>query len=175
MSLKSDLLAVYETLPKLKNPQKCAELCKTGKCKFECCTITGCSIREKHLINKHIAKNKLDLPYITFKHGMGYVLPAIDEKMPKCAYLTEKGCAIYEIRPAICRLFGAVKQMPCTHMPDEAKTDEYPLEAMVRIGMLTEAQYEAGLNRGGIDLFNKIMQGDNGSAFRRLANKIKRK
>ncbi len=49
----------------------------------------------------------------------------------KCSYLTEKGCGIYEVRPAICRLFGAIKQMSCSYFPEEAKTDMPANEVLV--------------------------------------------
>lgn len=35
---------------------------------------------------------------------------------PACALLDERGaCSVYDQRPAICRLWGAVDTMPCPH------------------------------------------------------------
>lgn len=32
-----------------------------------------------------------------------------------CPYLSKNGCDIYEERPIMCRLFGAVEDLPCPH------------------------------------------------------------
>ena len=32
-----------------------------------------------------------------------------------CVYATEEGCACYEERPLMCRLFGAVENLRCPH------------------------------------------------------------
>lgn len=137
MELQEELEAVYKTLPTMKK-SICHQLCQKGKCNFECCTITGCSIKERKNINNYIREKGLKLPFIKVKHGLGYVLPFGDIKAPKCQYLDDNGCMIYEVRPAICRLFGAVKQMPCDFQPLQARHSDYPLEAMIKIGMLPE-------------------------------------
>ena len=37
-----------------------------------------------------------------------------EESLPgHCAYATEEGCACYEERPLMCRLFGAVENLRC--------------------------------------------------------------
>ncbi len=42
----------------------------------------------------------------------------------KCGFLREGGaCAIYDVRPWVCRAFGVVKQMPCPHFPEAAVVD----------------------------------------------------
>lgn len=33
----------------------------------------------------------------------------------KCPYVGEHGCDIYEQRPVICRIYGAVDELPCPH------------------------------------------------------------
>lgn len=42
---------------------------------------------------------------------------AIEEKRaatgPECPYVSEGKCAIYDQRPLVCRLFGAVDLLPC--------------------------------------------------------------
>lgn len=32
-----------------------------------------------------------------------------------CPYITKNGCEIYEYRPIICRMFGVVSRMKCSH------------------------------------------------------------
>jgi Fe-S-cluster containining protein len=43
-----------------------------------------------------------------------------------CPALVDGGCAVYEDRPTICRLWGATKSMPCPHgcTPADALTEE---------------------------------------------------
>lgn len=153
-----DLKKVYDTLPKVTG-NVCQKKCESGECKFECCSITGCSNKEKHLINKYINKFDLDLPYVTCNDSHNnFILPATgmdtkDINKIKCAYIGDKGCKIYEVRPAICRLFGACKQMMCTYFPDQAKED-YPIHKMVEVGFFNQATLEEG---GGIDRFKKII------------------
>ncbi len=129
-SLKDDLDKIYSTLPKM-TEGKCRSMTESGKCKFECCTVTACFNREKHNINKYIKENNLDLPFIKIRLGQGYILPythdlkLYDDSFPdvKCKYLISTGCAIYEVRPAICRVFGACKQVSCSYFRDDAKAD----------------------------------------------------
>jgi len=141
-NFKAKMFKKYERLPKM-DATKCEQACRSGKCDFKCCTVSGCSDKEARFINKFIKKNKLDLPKTEMYIGDGYFIPSIkDGKLmsledivrfstdkkewknsPKCAYLGEKGCLIYEARPAICRLFGSIKQMPCELFPEEAKSD----------------------------------------------------
>lgn len=141
---------------------RCHQLCLSGECKFECCTITGCSAKERKNINQFLrANNHLRLPFVKDKMHSGYFLPFNNPEEPKCAYIGEKGCKIYEVRPAICRLFGAVKQMPCEFQPEQAVHQEYPVEAMVKIGMIPESAYE----NGGLETFDKIMNGEKKSSL----------
>ena len=137
---KQKMLKKYARLPKM-DATRCEKACQSGACKFECCTVSGCSPKEMRLINKYIKKNKLALPLTKNMIGTGYIMPSFlpsstdtitnedilnfvkgKTKTPKCAYLGEKGCQIYEVRPAICRLFGAIKQMPCDKFPEEAES-----------------------------------------------------
>lgn len=161
MNLHEELEAVYQSLPTMKK-SRCHELCMSGKCKFECCTITGCSAKERKNINNFIRENNLQLPFVTaMLMNRGYTLPFNNPEAPKCAYIGENGCRIYEVRPAICRLFGAVKQMPCEFQPEQAAHKEYPVEAMVKIGMIPESAYE----NGGLETFDKIMNGEKKSSL----------
>lgn len=60
--------------------------------------------------------------------------------LPMCSMLTADGdCSVYDIRPMICRLWGAVPEMPCEHCCEvvnpvpKGKVFEFLAEAM-RIG-----------------------------------------
>ena len=161
MGLREELEAVYQSLPTMKK-SRCHELCMSGECKFECCTITGCSPKERKNINQFLREKRLNLPFIKDRiHAGGYILPFNNPETPKCAYIGENGCRIYEVRPAICRLFGAVKQMPCSFQPEQAAHQEYPIEAMVKIGMIPESAYE----NGKLETFDKIMNGEKKSSL----------
>lgn len=148
--LKQKMFRKYSRFPKMAG-NNCEKACASGKCKFECCTVSGCSEKERRLINKYIKRNKLELPLTNEVINKGYIMPSIKEKggfidntdiddfvegkikNQICAYLGDKGCKIYEVRPAICRLFGAIKQMPCEHFPEEAKSDLPAREALINI------------------------------------------
>lgn len=46
----------------------------------------------------------------------GQVKPEAEVPILQCPALTERGkCSAYAVRPAICRLWGAVKKMRCPH------------------------------------------------------------
>jgi len=171
--INNELQTVYETLPKMTG-SRCNEFCESGKCLYECCTITGCSAKERKNINKYIRDNRLGLRFIKEQHGPGYVLPYGKISDPKCQYIGQNGCMIYEVRPAICRLFGAVKQMPCSYQKSLAKHAEYPLEAMMNIGMMTKEQYDEGIKRGGLKLFNQILNKDKEKTmFKKIAKHVR--
>lgn len=47
---------------------------------------------------------------------VGNVRPESEVPLPECPALTPRGkCSAYSVRPAICRLYGAVKKMRCPH------------------------------------------------------------
>ena len=84
---------VYQQVPNVK--------CK-GKCQ-EACGLIACSSAEA----ENMANNGI-IPPQTKNH------PTLGELT--CTHLTNDGkCAIYEHRPLICRLYGAVKKMKCPH------------------------------------------------------------
>ena len=110
----------YKKLPQLKN-NNCQKLCDNGTCKHDCCGIVLCSNAEKHIINKKIKRENLNLDFVK-----GNLLP-FDKKTLSCLYLKDNKCAIYDIRPAICRLFGAVKNLKCPYIlevPEECFTPQ---------------------------------------------------
>lgn len=64
-----------------------------------------------------------------------YELKQIKPKLPSgfdCAYRSQAGCDIYENRPLICRMFGAVDGLNCSHgyQPDVKLTKQEGLEIM---------------------------------------------
>ena len=137
--LRSKVQEIYNTIPKF-DSFDCKKACENKSCKFECCTVSGCTIVEGVLINKHIKSNKLDLPLITAEGHIGYVLPnsnnVTDPKTlykgkegfkqvttSKCLYLGENGCKIYDQRPIISRLFGLTELMPCSHIKKQKLLD----------------------------------------------------
>jgi len=148
--MRKSLKKIYEQLPSM-TPGKCDGACKSGQCKFECCTISGCSAREARAINWHIIIHRLKLPLMKKKQRLpdgSYFLPNDydplvyydNEKTIKCAYLTDKGCAIYPVRPGICRLFGTCKEMVCTHFPEEA-TRTFPFANLADLGLFPKKKY----------------------------------
>ncbi len=44
----------------------------------------------------------------------GIELPTVDSELT-CSHLKEGRCSIYANRPLVCRIFGAVKKLPCPH------------------------------------------------------------
>jgi Fe-S-cluster containining protein len=146
--IEKEVQEIYKNIPKAK--VDCHNLCKSGKCKFECCTVTGCAPVERLLINRFIEKNKLNFPLIEeTQKGFGYILPNslnADEEyllrkksiseMPKCLYLTPEGCGIYEARPYICRIFGLGKKesfLHCIHSEEGNFSNEDTFEGMGKL------------------------------------------
>lgn len=61
-----------------------------------------------------------------------YQCPLIDQKTHRCT--------VYQVRPAICRIFGTTKNLPCPHgyAPDAAQmlSDEKAREILALVGEL---------------------------------------
>lgn len=76
-----------------------------GNCQAYCCPVGGAMTafeRDRIIAATDIRPNSvsLDLP------------PG--KEVPKCNLLSADGrCSVYDIRPTICRLWGAVEGMPC--------------------------------------------------------------
>ena len=139
-TLRKQVETIYKKVPKF-DSFDCKKQCESGKCKFECCTCSGCTNVEAVLINAHIKNNKLDLPLITSKGSIGYMLPNSngvtnakrlfegeegfkDVTTSRCLYLGRTGCKIYNQRPMICRLFGLTKLMPCEYIKNQTLLSE---------------------------------------------------
>ncbi len=64
------------------------------------------------------------------------------ETLDMCPYLDEeKKCTIYEVRPAICRLYGVVREMKCPHREPETYLSNDKATSILRAcGVLNSKQ-----------------------------------
>lgn len=46
-----------------------------------------------------------------------------------CGFMQDGQCAVYPVRPWVCKAFGVVKQLPCSRFPHEASLDIPPATA----------------------------------------------
>jgi Fe-S-cluster containining protein len=47
----------------------------------------------------------------------------------RCGFLQDGQCAVYPVRPWVCRAFGVVQQLPCSRFPEDAVIDYSPEQA----------------------------------------------
>ncbi len=95
-------------LPAMKSCDGCAHEVIT----HACCTIVRARPAEAKAIRHYIREHDIhwvENPGIT------------------CGFLQEGQCAIYPVRPWVCRAFGVVKQLPCSRFPEDATID-FPRE-----------------------------------------------
>jgi Fe-S-cluster containining protein len=130
---------LYAQLPSI----DCQGLC------WRSCSIIDMTWRENQRIREHGVKiPKPTLEILT--------IAAMSDRTPLCPALTgDKRCAVYDVRPLICRLYGVVESMPCEHgcQPSpgyltDAQTHELFTEAMIIgghevIGTMTAEQARA--------------------------------
>lgn len=103
------------------------------KCQRKChatCGVIIMSEAEKKMIIDRIGHDPFIEQYI-----------AIYSKIPgclSCPLLKDEKCSIYDIRPAVCRIYGAVKKMQCPHgcIPDKWLSDEKGREILSELGMI---------------------------------------
>lgn len=93
----------------IKKRMDCSKHISSGKCSGDCCGVVP--------IPKKIFKlnrNKIkDFTILDF--APGYICVVRNGTL-NCAFLTEeKTCAIYDQRPAICKLQGNTPELPCPH------------------------------------------------------------
>lgn len=87
-AVDADLEAVYAEIPDVG--------CK-GLCRPWCSGVVHATSRERQRVA-----------------AVGQPLPVVDAG--PCPNLTDEGgCGVYDVRPLICRLWGAVENMPCPH------------------------------------------------------------
>ena len=95
--LRRRLSKIYSRIPSL----ECREGCG------ECCGIHSWSFAEWLVITHWLGK-----------HGMKEL--KAKSLLDPCPYLNEsKKCTIYEVRPAICRLYGVVESLRCPYRQAE--------------------------------------------------------
>lgn len=86
----------------------------------ECCTIVPITETEAGRIERYAAA-----------HGL-----APRDQGPVCPWLHERRCAVYDVRPLVCRLFGHAPKLGCTHHPERERdlTDEEAASLIRRNG-----------------------------------------
>jgi len=88
------LRALYAQLPTVRCQRKCGN---------HCGPIYPADL-EKEIIEKRMRR-----PLTIRPHPLG-------DDLPMCSFLTADGeCGCHSVRPIICRLWGAVPEMPCPH------------------------------------------------------------
>jgi hypothetical protein len=95
-AIDATLDALYDTLP----PLECKGLCA------ESCGPIECSTRER----ERIAERGVRLPTmaeVVIRDRAGETLT--------CPALRDGRCSVYEVRPMICRIWGATAGLPCPH------------------------------------------------------------
>ncbi len=99
---------LYKRIPKID--------CK-GDCHHSCTIIPASKIEIKRAREKML-KNPFN-PVHALQNLQ-------DKKIPCCAALKERRCAIYNIRPAICRLYGVAEGIECQFgcKPDKLMTKQ---------------------------------------------------
>lgn len=59
----------------------------------------------------------------------------LDDDPLKCGFYQRGLCAIYPVRPSACRMFGVVKEMPCSFFPQAARMS-FPPKAAIASGLM---------------------------------------
>ena len=76
-----------------------------------CCTIVRATRLEAKAIRRYAGE-----------HGIGWQKSEANGGIA-CGFLQDGMCAVYDVRPWMCRAFGVIKQAPCSRFPDEAQLD----------------------------------------------------
>jgi uncharacterized protein len=115
--VRERLAAIYARLPSV----ECRGLCA------EACTAIDMSVRER-----------LDL-----EGAAGH--PCQVDGQGKCNMLANGRCTQYELRPLICRMWGAVESMPCPH---GCQADPAPMPDKEAFALLADAMQVGGAPAG---------------------------
>lgn len=87
MTAKQKLAQLYKRLPKV----QCRGLCQ------EACGPIACSETEAAIMARHSGRPL-----------------SFDARTGRCNYLNDVGrCAVYPVRPLVCRVFGSSEKLPC--------------------------------------------------------------
>lgn len=100
-AVDTDLDQLYAQVPAL----VCRGLCQSS------CGPIEMSARERQRLRQHGVtvpprQQALDLRAAGGADGAGYACPALSE---------DGACRVHELRPMVCRLWGAVRSLPCPH------------------------------------------------------------
>ncbi len=112
---------LYDRIPKMK---ECKGLCHS--------TCTAIPIAETE--QRMVAKAGVHLPLIDV--GKAKALATDFENIHDCPALTEdKKCSVYDSRPAICRMWGALESLPCVYgcEPERVMSDAEAAYVIARI------------------------------------------
>lgn len=66
-----------------------------------------------------------------------------------CGYLSEGKCSIYEVRPAICRLFGVTEKLPCEFgcTPDKILLEVQSMQILSEIDKLGDGIMHSNVSK----------------------------
>lgn len=104
--MNDDLAHVYADIPKI----DCKGLC------FDSCGLISANKREREQIRDY--RRTRNLPYhplagTSLKAMKNTLDQSLANESIRCPYFKDKRCTVYEVRPAICRLWGVTDAMPC--------------------------------------------------------------
>lgn len=102
-----------------------------------CCGPVPCSTREKQAVEAYTGTHGL-LPYKT---------NGID-----CPWRQQDRCAVYPIRPFLCRLMGHVPNMPCKHFPKRETIRSQQERKLLR-------QYDIEIEKFGVVTLGELPKG----------------
>ncbi|MFA9204877.1 MAG: YkgJ family cysteine cluster protein [Bacteroidia bacterium] len=90
---------------------------KTSPCKAGCMDCCGPVAWAK----EEFAKVEADLLPSSARIELMGVSSVVDAVSGRCAFATPQGCRVYDRRPLVCRLFGALKGAPLMECPHGVK------------------------------------------------------
>lgn len=117
----------------------------------ECCGPAHATPEEAAVIGEYITAN-----------GIGW---QEQPDVQRCGFLRgrDNQCAIYPVRPLICRMFGVVEEMPCSYHPEEAR----------QVSVKPTELAKLGYNQAGARLLAEWFALDGGAAHSMVASIIK--
>lgn len=129
--------AIYAALPRM----ECKGLCQA------CCTTFGMTGLEKKRIEAVVGQFKTKRVMVraeASKHIPGLPGPRLGIhdvlECKVCPFLKEGRCSVYDIRPAICRMWGLTMQTKCQHgcQPERYLTEQEAFEFMSTVQRLSQ-------------------------------------
>lgn len=107
---------------------RCSKAIKAGICHADCC---GLMPMEPEVWEKHKDKALCEVESIV--DAEGYVIVVTPDRY--CIFLDRHTyqCAIYNDRPAVCRLYGKIKDLPCPWLKRNGKFRSSRETAAIRL------------------------------------------